>query len=815
MDVEGNNFAQVGTKSLSSTTGVLFVTELGGDDTIQAGAGTKRVFGGDGADTITLGVGEHTVSGDNATVTYVAIGQVGAGRLLRYDTTDTVQLTGGVDLITVGDGDATIAGGMFGDTIAAGNGTQTILGDNGFVQMDVEGNNFAQVGTKSLSSTTGVLFVTELGGDDTIQAGAGTKRVLAGDGADTVTLGTGDHTVFGDNGYVTYVAIGQVGAGNALTYATTDTVPGTAGNDTITVGDGNNTIFGGMGLDTITTGNGMDTILGDNGIVQMEATGTLFLMIESTVTLEGGDDFVVAGDGDKTVIAGIANDTVTVGTGTHTIFGDNGAMVYSSTGLRESIATTELLQGGNDTIFAAGGDTVVLAGLGADTVTTGAGSDVLIGDDGYVILDSAGRIALIETTEPTSGGADVLTAGAGNDVILGGFESDTLLGGDGNDYVLGDLGRVAYAGGVVDYVETIDPYIGKADYIDGGNGSDVLFGGDGDDFTVGNLTDDVLAGDYATVDFSGADHIVSLIRYGTASDLIANMQGQIFTFTRPSDGATAVVQVFRTASGSSGLPGATFVEEMRLRDFLILPTLAGFEFSSQAHHSSSSSQSGQSSGTGPSETQGSGQAPGKPPAEPQGTTEDSGQGQNQETAPSGDGGTPAGEGGPPSGEGQPNPPGEGADIGTVPSTEAPAAPDGMPNLPVVGLEGESHQRADTNGGRFEIAAAGILGGQAVNIGRRIFAAPEAAQQAGDRRNGRWIPAEPGAREAMLDRRAKPRPEASTRLQPGAIDDTAQKWLDSALGLHSNVQTSNYRTAGKPRMSIDWGSSKPTRDGETK
>ena len=82
-----------------------------------------------------------------------------------------------------------------------------------------------------------------------------------------------NHIVLGDNGTVTYVAMGQMGAGLPLRYETTDTLAATGGDDTISVGDGNNTILGGMGADTITSGNGTDTILGDNGFVQMDARG--------------------------------------------------------------------------------------------------------------------------------------------------------------------------------------------------------------------------------------------------------------------------------------------------------------------------------------------------------------------------------------------------------------------------------------------------------------------------------------------------------------------------------------------------------------
>ena len=41
------------------------------------------------------------------------------------------------------------------DTIRTGTGTDTVIGDNGFVQLDAEGNNLAEIATKSQPSTTG------------------------------------------------------------------------------------------------------------------------------------------------------------------------------------------------------------------------------------------------------------------------------------------------------------------------------------------------------------------------------------------------------------------------------------------------------------------------------------------------------------------------------------------------------------------------------------------------------------------------------------------------------------------------------------
>ena len=195
MDVQGNKYASVATKSRASTGGS--IVDLGGNDVIVVGIGEKRVLGGDGADSVTLGAGDHTVIGDNGVVTYVALsaGVAGGwGNAQKFETTDTIDVsvavtgTGGADTITVtGNGNNTILGGMGGDTISLKTGSDTVLGDDGVVEMDAKGSTSRKVATKSQASTGGAIV--SLGGDDTITALDGKKIVLGGDGADTIELG--------------------------------------------------------------------------------------------------------------------------------------------------------------------------------------------------------------------------------------------------------------------------------------------------------------------------------------------------------------------------------------------------------------------------------------------------------------------------------------------------------------------------------------------------------------------------------------------------------------------------------------------------
>ena len=178
MDAVGGNLAAFGTKSQPSTTGTVKITDLGGNDVIVTQSGDKWLVGGDGADQISATVGNHTVVGDNAEFSYVALGSTGAGKVLRYETTDTVAATGGNDVIVLGDGNNVVLGGMGADQITTGVGIDTIFGDNGYVQMDVQGGNLAAFGTKSQPSTTGTVKIDGLGGDDVILTGSGQKWLL-------------------------------------------------------------------------------------------------------------------------------------------------------------------------------------------------------------------------------------------------------------------------------------------------------------------------------------------------------------------------------------------------------------------------------------------------------------------------------------------------------------------------------------------------------------------------------------------------------------------------------------------------------------
>jgi hypothetical protein len=547
-----------------------------------------------------------------------------------------------------------------------------------------------------------------------------------------------------------------------------------------------------MGADAITTAVGTDLILGDNGTVQMDAEGVNLASVTSTQTDLGGNDVITSTDGNKTVVAGAADDTVTLGSGQHVVAGDNAELSYFGTGTLSLITTSSPTLGGNDRIVTANGFSIVLAGLGDDTVQTGVSNDVMIGDNGFVSLDAAGRLILIESTQPLIGGADSLTSGGGNDVLIGGFGADLMYGGTGNDAMIGDGGRVSYIDGYISVVETIDLFIGNPDLLDGGGGQNVLLGGAGEDITVGNLTNDVLAGDYASATFDAQGKLTSLIRYGGGGpDLISQVQEALYTF-RPAGVSSAPVGGSLYDPRSNALFGGAGGS-----DLFSLSSISGFEYQ---HHNSSSGRRQQDGSTPNSNS-----------------TADSNDILNELPA------TAAGDEGATPQDGPAIPDGPVQQLGpevapTEPAVEAPPSEPaaGSGSDPVIvppGAKSGGGEESD-NLARLDIALAGMLGMQAWQT--RPLAAPvqlRAAQPAGswgsgETGGGRWIHADAAqgkGAEVLLERRARARPGSAARISAGAIEKIAGKWLDGEPGTTHGVEHADYHAGDRAvtRRGIDW------------
>jgi Ca2+-binding RTX toxin-like protein len=386
---------------------------LGGPDTILAGS-TNVILGGFGTDAITLRGGTNTVLGDNG-----AVYRDGAQVVTRVETFDEDGTTGAPDTIVSLGGVNVIVGGIGGDFIDASFGTNIVLGDNGVVNVG------------------GDVFTTEpaIGGADVILGGS-TNIILGGAAGDHITLGGGTNTVLGDNGAVLRTA------GVVTRVVTGDEDGTTGGADTITSLGGQNIILGGTFADVIAAPGGTNIILGDNG--EVTVGGDVF----TTEPAIGGADVITGGAGANIILGGALGDQITGGAGFDVVLGDNG-IVKRTGGVVTRVESTDFTVGGNDTIAGGGSDDVILGGAGDDVITAGVGNDVVVGDNGTV--DLTVTPALVTSTPPTLGGADVIHGGDGNDTLYGGagddelygeLGDDTLYGESGQDILIGDVGVV-------------------------------------------------------------------------------------------------------------------------------------------------------------------------------------------------------------------------------------------------------------------------------------------------------------------------------------------------------------------------------------
>ena len=370
-----------------------------GDDSILInvdGNSSSTAYGGEGADTITLGT---------AVLTNAAYVQAGAGN-------DSVNLGGGASF-TVFNG-AFIGGN-------AGNDTLTVTG------------------AATLATIGGGQGADEI----LLQAGATSAGIRGGKGKDSLTLNgtiTGS-TVSGNEGNDTISATGLTG--------TTSLVGGGKGNDSISINTGAiATLVGGYLNDTIT---GLGSYTG--GVIYADANGQKTGGSGSGASADGADliSFTAATIAEGTTIYGAGgNDTITTnGTSSNDssllIDGGNGADVIGTSATYFSgLATTIAGGAGHDTIkMLNGGSALVLGGAGNDSITFGALSALYgsinggAGDDTITLLnkDSFASQMIVQT----------INGGAGSDVINLGSYTAGVVADDAISAAV--IGNVVYGSG--------------------------------------------------------------------------------------------------------------------------------------------------------------------------------------------------------------------------------------------------------------------------------------------------------------------------------------------------------------------------------
>ena len=472
---------------------------------------------------------------------------------------------GGADDITTGAGDDIVAGGAGGDTIDSGDGAGIVFGDHGRVTGIEDAGPNRPIDTRTPADDFQIPTLArvetinpaggEFGGADLISTGTGRDVVFGGAAGDTIVANIGEtaatpdgnNVVFGDYGFLDYVASHDPSPVSLDRVWSSDEAFG--GSDTITTGTRNDFVFGGIGGDVIDAGKGQNIVFGDHGRITGVESAAFNRPIRDTLTRDdypvdvlalvegyvpaggelGGDDTITTGVGRDEIFGGAGSDVIVANAGetladpdhNNIVFGDYGFVDYlvdDGDGLpgadpadtardidRVWSLDAALALGGNDTITT-GVDSydIIIGGAGDDTISSGANRDLVLGDNAR--LTSAAfvdpstiysvhefSIAVIETIGDPSPGDDTIYGSPSTDILFGGGGDDVIYGFGGNDIIFGDRGIVTTAPGTA-YdpdnplngvcVDLGGTLIFVATHTDEG-GNDLIYAGTGDDIVMG------------------------------------------------------------------------------------------------------------------------------------------------------------------------------------------------------------------------------------------------------------------------------------------------------------------------------------------
>lgn len=507
---------------------------------------------------------------------------------------------GVVDILKVvlgsGGNDAVLSGASDASLMDGGPGTDNLLLPGGFADtsdsqiVNIETIAMQSAGTFNLSHQTEGFTITGSGGVDSITAGSGNDTIV-GDQNDTLLDGGGGTDTLQVGANFTSTGNGQIVNIEAVTLTAALTldlsnqtealaITGSSGADTITGGSANDIITGGAGADTLNGGGGNDQFIvtspgdlagdiinggtGDPDQLRLSAAGTYDL---STATLSNIDRVTFNQNAAGFVV--IVNDaaTATADNNNDGVFGDFrfNAVIALTNGV--TIDAHALTAGhsinvagvpgngsnmnGADTITGGAGDDVINGGGGADILTGGLGTDAFyvssVGDlTGKTIegtleqgtideinLQSAGAYNFSDATAISHVDRIVINnTSTGNSVIL----TDAMVAtADFNmDGTLGDM-RVAATTTTAavtinaaalssgSRISTNGDQLGGNDTIIGGAGADTIEGGGGGDRITGGGGNDTLTGDLST-NTTGVDTFVFNAGFGhdTVTDFKAD-----------------------------------------------------------------------------------------------------------------------------------------------------------------------------------------------------------------------------------------------------------------------------------------------------
>lgn len=452
--------------------------------------------------------------------------------------TQAVLLDGGAgdDVLTAGNGPATLIGGTGNDRLYGGSGDDILdAGGGGNNYLDGGAGNDALIGGSGDDEMHGGLGNDLLDasldgnnrlyggpGDDRLVGGVGSDRLYGGDGNDVLDArlggnnfldgGEGNDILYGGSGSDTILG----GGGNDLLDASLggdNLLYGAHGNDVLIGGTGNDRLYGGPGSDLLDARLGGDNFLvagaaipGSEGYVGEVFSINYLYAGDGSDTIHGdlGVDVVEAGHGDNIIYIYTGDDRITSGSGNDWINAGNGHNIVTSGDGNDTIYTGT----GNDVIESSGGSNTIYSGGGSDTIRTGTGNDFIdVRGPGGAVQDVANDIRTTggDNTIYGNAGDDQIETGAGNDTIYAFDGNNLILAGDGNNRIFAGLGSdVIQTGQGADHIEVT----GGDNLIHAGAGHDYVLTGEGNDEVYGEAGNDVLittGGDNVLFGGSGND----------------------------------------------------------------------------------------------------------------------------------------------------------------------------------------------------------------------------------------------------------------------------------------------------------------------
>ncbi len=405
---------------------------------------------------------------------------------------------------------------------------------SGGLVADAAGNLYG-VSTDGLVKLTGVGYVVA-------SAGPSATRVVL-QGYDNVVVGpvtaalvtgrTGSEVSGPASGNAT--VNGSANSETIVAYGLHNTISANGGNDLVYAGQGDATV-------TVSDADGNNVISGGRGSASVtlgNGNDTVVLGGSTNrVTLGDGADIIVSGDGGAGIEVGNGVDRITLaGIGNVARAGDGNDSVTGGQG-QDRIT----LGNGRDSVIESGYGNIIAVGQGADTIVAGSGADTVVAAGGNDTITLAGYGNSVTST---GGNTKILGAesSGGNTISLGNGRNNVQLGGAGNAITLGTGTNVVVAGSGYDTVTvgagadtiTLAGYHNTADL---GAGFNTVTSGSGDDVVR-------LTGVKASLLIGGTGDMVFL---GGASATITD-QASILSLD-VSGGGIALFEGFDAAHGA-------------------------------------------------------------------------------------------------------------------------------------------------------------------------------------------------------------------------------------------------------------------------